>query len=310
MLGFAEHPQIGGTFFCQELFAISNSDMAETLSPAEQLRHLRSRGMIIKDESAALSCLEHVPYFRLSRYWRIFANADKQFRPGTSFEQVLAIYRFDQELRELVFGAIALIEVSLRTNFAHVLVCRHGPDAHLQANLFFDRSKWQKDCQKIERQIEWSLRQDRASAESPSQISAQSPIWEISEIISFGLLSMMYKNLNMPLRKEIARKYELESKVFVAWLHNLTQLRNSCSHHRRIWNHGFAAIAGQPRKISFKKEWNPKSTRIYNSLLAIDYLLGKLPFQQDWYRRLEQLLKKLPEGYPQKHMGFPANEKQ
>ena len=157
--------------------------------------------MLIADEKEALHCLKHITYFRLSGYWQIFVNANGKFRANTSCGQMLDIYKFDQELRKLVFGAIAMIEVSLR--------------------------------------------------------------------------------------KEITRKYGLESKVFVAWLHNLTLLRNFCSHHRRIWNHGFAAIVRHQRKISFRKEWNPKSTRIYNSLLAIDHLLGKLPFPQDWHGRLE-----------------------
>ena len=95
-------------------FAISKPEPAETLDHSEQLQLLRDRGMLIEDENVALSCLQHMTYFRLSGYWQIFANDNKQFQANTSFEQVLRIYRFDQKLRRLVSSAIEMIEVSLR----------------------------------------------------------------------------------------------------------------------------------------------------------------------------------------------------
>ena len=116
----------------------------------------------------------------------------------------------------------------------------------------------------------------------------------------------MYKNLNTPLRKEIADRYGQGHEVLVTWLYNLTKLRNYSSHHSRIWNRSIPVVVRQPSEI---KKWNPESTRIYNSLLIIDYLLGKLPLRLDWYSSLERLLEKLPEEFPQKYMGFPDNWK-
>ena len=84
----------------------------------------------------ALYCLQHANYFRLSEYWRIFVSADKQFPASTSFDNVLAVYNFDRNLRALVFDAIGMIEISLRANFAYCLAIKHGPDAHLQERLF------------------------------------------------------------------------------------------------------------------------------------------------------------------------------
>ncbi|MCY4325078.1 MAG: Abi family protein [Betaproteobacteria bacterium] len=141
-------------------------------------------------------------------------------------------------------------------------------------------------------------------------ICPQSPIWQIVEAISFGLLSMMYKNLKHESRTEIARHDRLEGAEDETWLHNLTHLRNLCSHHCRLWNRQFTATAGRPQTINILKErWNLDSARIYNSLLVIGYLLSKIPFQSEWGSLIGRLLDEFLESYPERYMGFPSGWK-
>ena len=213
------------------------------LSCSEQLDLLCSRGMKINDVPMAQRCLQHANYYRLSEYWWIFAGADKQFRAGTSLDNVLAVYNLDRKLRTLVFDAIGTIEVSLRTSFAHCLAIKHGHDAHLQKGLSHNPHRWQTNHDKLVQQIK------RHQQDRQGNIRLESPIWEIVEVISFGLLSMMYKNLKHEARTEIAKVYCLEGAELETWLHNLTQLRNLCSHHYRLWNRQFAVTAGRPQKV-------------------------------------------------------------
>ena len=280
---------------------MDSSDSKKPLSCSEQLDLLCGRGMTVNDRPMSQRCLQHVNYHRLAEYWWIFAGADRQFRAGTSFEDVLAVYNLDRKLRMLLFDAIGIIEVSLRANFSHCLASRHGHDAHLQKGLSHNPRRWETAHDRLVQQIK---RHQKVS------IRPQSPIWEITEVISLGLLSMMYKNLKHESRNEIARIYCLEGAVLETWLHNLTHLRNLCSHHCRLWNRRIPAIAERPRKVSVLRErWNPDSGRIYNSLLVIGYLLGRMPLQSEWNVLIGKLLDEFPEGYPERHMGFPGNWK-
>ena len=115
----------------------------------------------------------------------------------------------------------------MRASFSHCLASKHGPDAHLQKGLSYDPGVWEKTHDRLVQQVR------RYQQGRQGSIRPQSPIWEITEVISLGLLSMMYKNLNHQSRKEIARIYCLEGAVLETWLHNLTHLRNLCSHHCR-----------------------------------------------------------------------------
>ena len=54
---------------------------------------------------------------------------DLQLKEGTTFEQVLTLYRFDKKLRILLFNEIEKIEVTIRsvlTNLQYVLPSRKG----------------------------------------------------------------------------------------------------------------------------------------------------------------------------------------
>ncbi|MCC6882555.1 MAG: Abi family protein, partial [Verrucomicrobiales bacterium] len=62
----------------------------------EQLDLLKARGLVVSDEPTALHCLEHHNYYRLSPYRFPFTQPGNRdaFQPGTTFEQIWALYTF------------------------------------------------------------------------------------------------------------------------------------------------------------------------------------------------------------------------
>lgn len=88
-------------------------------SPEELTRLLKSRGLLITDSGRAEAYLRNIGYYRLSAYMLPFISipkTDHQFKPGTTFDNVLDLYRFDKKLRVLLFiasvvGVLALMGV-------------------------------------------------------------------------------------------------------------------------------------------------------------------------------------------------------
>ncbi|GAA1200974.1 Abi family protein [Brevibacterium paucivorans] len=110
-------------------------------SHGQQIDTLRSRGMSIEDEAVARRTLERVNYYRLSGYWypyrEMSSNGGQRldsFINGTSFEEVLALYEFDERLRAGVFTCLIPIELALRSALGHELG-RIDPLIHLKPNL-------------------------------------------------------------------------------------------------------------------------------------------------------------------------------
>ena len=64
--------------------------------------------MRIDDELEAYHLLSHVSYYRLKGYWWDM-QSDKEihlFRNNADFKEVITRYKYDKELRILLFGAI------------------------------------------------------------------------------------------------------------------------------------------------------------------------------------------------------------
>ena len=79
--------------------------------------------MLIKDEHKVENYLLNIGYHRLSAYIYPFykgPKSDLALKEGTTFEQVLTLYRFDKKLRILLFNEIEKIEVAIRSVLANI----------------------------------------------------------------------------------------------------------------------------------------------------------------------------------------------
>ncbi|MCD8202095.1 MAG: Abi family protein, partial [Prevotella sp.] len=83
----------------------------------KQILLLRHRGMIFPDDHEAKEWLSRISYFRLKYYWRdlLDSETDDYFIEGISFNDVIQRYNFDHQLRLILFDAIEIVEVALRS---------------------------------------------------------------------------------------------------------------------------------------------------------------------------------------------------
>src|SRR5882724_11582436 len=95
----------------------------QTTTIEDQLLQLKSRGLVISVDLSASHYLSNISYYRLAGYWWPM-QADKVnhiFKPNSRFEDVVALYNFDRELRLLLFDVIERIEIGLRTKLIYHL---------------------------------------------------------------------------------------------------------------------------------------------------------------------------------------------
>ncbi|MFN0213209.1 MAG: Abi family protein [Saprospiraceae bacterium] len=208
------------------------------LSFEAQLKLLQGRGLIIHDEPKALHLLRQISYYRLSAYWYPFLQDNKNhvFKPGASFNAAFQLYCFDRELRHLVQSELEKIEIAVRTQVIYVLSHRYGSFWFEQPHLFSLASQHASTLDKIRHE---HSRSDESFIKkfNESYSDALPPSWMLLEIISFGTLSQLYKNLKPGKEKRaIANFFGLPDSVFETWLHSIVYLRNVCAHHTRLWN--------------------------------------------------------------------------
>jgi abortive infection bacteriophage resistance protein len=279
----------------------------------EQLEKLKQRGMSIEDDAKALFYLTHLNYYRLQAYWIPFEqNHDThQFKAGTTFEQVLELYHFDRELRLLVLDAIERIEVSLRAVWAYEMAKIHGSHAHLEPLIWTNKNHHQNNEQKLTEEVERS-KEVFIQHFKNTYSEASPPIWAVCEVMSLGLLSRYYKNLNVlsnvsSVKKSIAQQYHVPHPFLESVLHQLSVIRNMCAHHSRLWNRNLLHKPCKPNHIPtiLKQAYQPNDDRLYNSLLILLHFMDVVAPQHSWRLRLKTLLEEHPENLP--HMGFPVD---
>lgn len=294
----------------------------------QHLDTLRQRGLAIPDEARARHYLGNISYYRLSAYTRPFyqpAQPDHTFLEGTCFDDVLHLYVFDRELRLLLLDAIERLEVALRAQLTNTLAEHHGPHGYLDAALFDTRyhHDWlinKLDSEAKAREVESFLAHYRSKY---TAAPLQPPIWMAVELLTFKEVSTLFANLRQAKdTQRIESHFGWKFPLLKSWFRSLSDLRNVCAHHGRVWNREFGSRPEMPKKIP--PHWptvpeaiatgaraqpaqtlNPRH-RLYLQLVVIESLMQMVCPESRWAERLVMLLDRYPQ-VSRPHMGFPAN---
>nr|WP_255772089.1 Abi family protein [Halorhodospira sp. 9628] len=288
---------------------------------------LQGRGLSVPDTGRAHRYLANISYYRLSAYMRPFYQpglTEHRFLSGTTFDDVLDLYVFDRELRLLLLDAVERLEVALRAQLANTLAEHHGPHGYLDPAIFDDRYNhaWlleRLDNAALGRDAEAFLVHYRQKYRSAPN---QPPIWMAVELLTFKEVSTLFSQLRLAQdTQRIEKHFGWRFPVLRSWFRSLSDLRNLCAHHSRVWNREFGSRPEMPKKI--RAPWpdlpqrlptgskvHPEQSvipqrRLYMQVIVIESLMQAVSPGSRWAGRLAQLLSRYP-SVSRAHMGFPG----
>ena len=269
-------------------------------SPKQIVQILKSRGLLIENEHKVESYLLNIGYHRLSAYIYPFYKSPKSelmLKEGTTFEQILTLYRFDKKLRILLFNEIEKIEVAIRSVLANI-GCQELGDSYwiTKPEYFANADKFNQTLAVIEKELA-SSKEDYIEDFRRNYVENYPPAWMITEVLSFGNLNYIYSNIaSNQLMKRIADYFGLKPQVFTSWLTVLANLRNMCCHHARVWNRDFMLTPTEPRKTS--NAWIDSSKidkkKIFYRLCIIRYFLSSISPSNNFNEKINNLLTLFP----------------
>lgn len=281
------------------------------LSYEDQLQKLKDRGLHIEDRDKALHLLQRLNYYRLSAYWYPFLKepkTDHLFKEGATFNKAFRLYRFDRELRLLLLREIEKIEVALRSSMAYELSHKYGPHWFQEASLFYRQDIFRKTLRSINKNLNNSDEEFILNFKR-KYTDVYPPSWMTLEVVSFGVLSKLFKNLKHSKdKKMVSAHFGVSYVPFVSWVHSIAYVRNICAHHSRLWNKKLRINPAFPRHLS--KPWidetDIENNRVYYFLSLMYYLLLQVNPKTTFRSKLDELITE----YPSVHlyaMGFPEN---
>lgn len=225
-------PQIGG-------FLLSKLPFTKPpLELNDQVTKLQDRGL--QGHTADIrSALLRMSYYRFSGYlwWFYETHQWEKIRVGTTVEDVLELYEFDNKLRLHVMSLAHSIEVWLRAAFTNRVSLKHGSMGYLEPDIYLSDKAFRKDLGKLNEMLRTDSPEVFVRSFHEKYTNAYPPIWMAAELMSFGLLSKWFANLKEDsLQKSIAREAGLSAPVLRSFLRLFSVLRNGAAHHSRLWN--------------------------------------------------------------------------
>jgi len=284
---------------------------------ADQVGILQARGLTITDPVEAARSLDTISYYRLAGYWWPM-QADKVnhvFKLGSRFDTVINLYNFDRELRLLVFDIIERIEISLRTRLIYIFSLAHSPWWFEDHALFNNAGQHNQNLLRINDELDRSkdpfIKDHRARYTTDAR---RPPAWKTLEVLSLGLLSRLYGNLRSAVAETdaVAQRFQVFNQTYLhSWLQCITQVRNVCAHHSRLWNRNITVVPRRinkpPAHLAFAPPRQPN--KLYTALACMKYLLHSVDPSNVVTQRLIDLLAKYPEVDPAA-MGFTKDWQQ
>ncbi len=285
----------------------------------EQLEILKSRGLLVDNEPAALDYLDRIGYYRLSGYWYSFRQLDirlndvgklthlrlDQFIDKSHFEDAVKLYVFDKKLRLLALDALERIELSIRVDIAHLLG-EQDIHAHENSALFHGHFSRQvitkgRDKGKTRHQL-WLERYEHMLIRSRREPFVahyinkygKLPVWVAIEIWDFGLMSKLYAGMKLNDQLVIANKYgAANGKAFAGWLRSLNFIRNVSAHHSRLWNINVLERSAVLQDDVFWQQLNNARPFFYFCLMK--RLMDVICPNSSWSTRFYDLLDAFPD---------------
>lgn len=287
----------------------------------EQVAKLESKGLLIDNRNEAEQFLFDVSYYRLRAYTYPFQDNSEAgehlfIKDNIHFNDITDLYKFDRDLRYLLFNAIARIEVSVRARMTQIYSEGSG-DSHWFLNENLYRCDFDNIIDDITDEVNRS-NEDFIKHYSNNYAEPElPPCWMSLEVVSFGTLSCLYQSLKKDdNKKQLAQSYGIsDTGVFENWLHAISNLRNCCAHHGRIWNRRFMVNMILPYNTSrsfINRDDLPniKRNKIFALLSAIKYLLDIIDTTNSYKETLFSLLDRNVCLLSLRDMGFPSNWKQ
>lgn len=265
----------------------------------QRVVHLRSKGLIVLKPAVAARKIELIGYERLRIYFlsrRQLTVSGRPFIPGTTYQQIIQLYRCDSLLREACFSAVGQFEILLRNSMSEVLSHAYGSHPYFDHTAFRDAAANLHALQ-IFNSVYGKSKDPRVKhyreTYSPPVLP---PIWTMKEFLTFGSASRIFQCLDGSLKAAVAGHFGVPSdQLFISWVECLVDLRNICAHHDRLFNRNF-----QKQPIRHKRAHVPTAPahKLKALLECLDCMLDRRGLSMNVTAKVGRIIRRYPDVQP------------
>lgn len=248
------------------------TDPPEPFKIDELGRHAVEKGFRDGATYPAQCILENIGYQHASNYFNLFKQEDGSLGPMASMKRLHRAILFDRKLQALLLEHIGLFELQFRARYSYLMSIERGAFAHRNPNNFKDREHFAEFLGKYSVEFTRQLKNRNGDIRRAYDEYGDAPIWLAVEIMSFGTLSMLYRNTkSKAVRKGVAASFGATPDELESWTRALSAVRNTCAHFGRLCG---TKMTSRPKKIRGVDFDN--STPFY-AILLLEYMARNWP---------------------------------
>ena len=267
----------------------------------EKLRDEKGLTIQPEDEEKVISLLKKYSYFSLvSGYKNLFKSQEGTYFQGTKIDDILALYEFDDQLRDIFFHAIQIVEKHIKSLLSYSFVNKYGEcqDEYL-SSLNYDTKAGSKDEYARQKEIKKLITTFISAIIPPSDHNyikhqwdkhKNVPLWATVKVITFGTISKMFSLCESSVRSDVAKEFPgVSEDALIGMLDMLTRVRNVCAHNERLYDFSVKnsrAIQNFPvhEELGISKSksglYNQGKTDLFAALICLKYLLQADDFRK------------------------------
>lgn len=222
----------------------------------QQMKKLRRRGMNVATKNKKI--LEKENYYKIINGYKslfldnTYTGPDEKYKVGTDFEELYAMYIFDNEIRHLFLKYILSIENNIKSVMSHEFSRKYGCDNYLKESNFNtvltsrERANGKTQAQKlgevadlvanIQKEISKQLSKNNSMISHSMLNHGYVPFWILVNTLTLGTVSTFYSYMKQVDQNDVGRKFNLIPKQMSSILFVLSIYRNACAHNERFYN--------------------------------------------------------------------------
>ena len=297
------------------------------LSFDDQLNYLENnKNLTISNHEYAKRMLQQIGYFGLiGGYKTPFKNpTTKKYKDVTNFEDIVMLYKFDENLRELFLKYILQIERHMRSLLSYYFTDKHGEQQshYLNPANYSNNPRHTADVKRLISTLGnlATNNSDYPYINHQRTNYGNVPLWVLVSGITFGSLSKFYSFTTQDLKVKVSKHFDkVNEKQLEQYLSVITKFRNVCAHNERLYSYqtkndipdtAIHRKLGIPQRGS---QYVCGKHDLFALVIAFRYLLPNDNFKEfkaSLTRILIQYLKSsgaMSETDLYRYMGFPSN---
>ena len=301
----------------------------------EQVNFLKNEKKLkFKSEKLAKRVLQEVGYYKLINAYKIPFIINNQYLDNVYFEDIYNLYKFDTELKTIVFEAATNIEINFKSLLSEVISSQYG----IKEKIYLKKENFAPDTGKadeytfaqMKKHIKDSIKKQVDNMQPAVKWYNENykyfPFWVVVNILTIGSVSRIYGKLKDYDKIIVAKNYKLPYDYLGSYIRHINLVRNICAHNDVLYR--YKSINSIPQKIKNVKDIyeklgilkNHKTGRYFKgsndflaTIIIFKLLLSKENFNL-FYTKFKGLLSKLkktlsPIFYEKilDEMGLPEN---